>query len=81
MLSVVREQGPGRFGVVATVPTQPSARTMSLDPKTNRIYLSAATAVPTPDTKTETKKPPAPKGAGRRRNIVPGSFDVLVVGD
>jgi DNA-binding beta-propeller fold protein YncE len=80
-LTVVREEGPGQFGVVATIPTQPGARTMTLDPKTHRIYLSAATAAPAPEAKAETKKAPATKGAGRRRNMVPGSFVVLVVGD
>jgi DNA-binding beta-propeller fold protein YncE len=81
-LTVVREEEPGRFGVVATIPTQPGARTMTLDPKTHRIYLSAATYAPAPEADAATKKPAAKgKGAGRRRNIVPGSFVVLVVGD
>jgi DNA-binding beta-propeller fold protein YncE len=80
-LTAVREEGPGRFAVVATIPTQRGARTMTLDPKTHLIYLSAATAAPTPAAKTETKPAPAGKGAGRRPNMVPGSFVVLVVGD
>jgi DNA-binding beta-propeller fold protein YncE len=82
-LTVVREAEPGRYGVVATIPTQQGARTMALDPKTHRIYLSAATPAPAAEakSKTETKSAPATKGAGRRRNMVPGSFVVLVVGD
>ncbi len=81
-LTVVREHDPGRFEVVGTVPTQQSARTMALDPKTHRIYLSAATYAPAAAAaKSETKPAPALKAAGRRRNIVPGSFVVLVVGD
>ena len=84
-LTVVREEKPGKFGVAATIPTQPSARTIALDPQTHRIYLAAATAAPAPaaPAKTETKKAPtgATKGAGRRRNMVPGSFAILVVGD
>jgi DNA-binding beta-propeller fold protein YncE len=80
-LTVVREESPGRFGVVATIPTQPSARTMALDPKTHRIYLSAATYGPSPEGNTKAKAAPVGKGAGRRRNTVPGSFVVLVVGD
>ena len=47
-LTVVREEEPGRFDVVATIPTQPGARTMTIDPKTHRIYLSAATPAPAP---------------------------------
>jgi hypothetical protein len=80
-LTVVKEESPGRFAIIATIPTQPGARTMALDPKTHRIYLSAATYAPTADTKKETKTAAAGKGAGRGRNIVPGSFVVLVVGD
>jgi YVTN family beta-propeller protein len=82
-LTVVKEQERGRFAVVATIPTQRGARTMTLDPKTHRIYLSAATMAPAPApvAKDETKKAPAGKGAGRRGNMVPGSFVVLVVTD
>lgn len=82
-LTVVQEEKPGQFRVAATIPTQPSARTIALDPQAHRIYLSAATYAPTPVAKTETKPAPtgATKGAGRRRNVVPGSFTILVVGD
>lgn len=84
-LTVVHEDKPGQFRVVATIPTQASARTIALDPQTHRIYLSAANyaPAPAPAAKTETKTAPAgaTKGAGRRRNMVPGSFAILVVGD
>jgi DNA-binding beta-propeller fold protein YncE len=84
-LTVVHEGKPGQFGVVATIPTQQSARTIALDPQSHRIYLAAATSAPAPAAaaKTETKTAPAgaTKGAGRRRNMVPGSFAILVVGD
>lgn len=50
--------------------TQVSAKTIALDPKTHRLYLSAATPEPVADT--------AKKG---RRRYVPGSFVVVVVGD
>jgi len=75
-VTVVGEGEPGQFKVVATVATQASARTMTLDPKTHRLYLSAATSAPAPaspdGTKTQTKG---------RRNYVPGSFVIVVVGD
>ncbi len=51
-----------------TVSTQLGARTMALDTKTHRVFLVTAT----PD--------PANPGQGRRRNYVPGSFTLLVVG-
>jgi DNA-binding beta-propeller fold protein YncE len=78
-LTAVREAAPGRFAVVATIPTQQGARTMTLDPKTHRIYLSTATFAPAGESKAQTKTTAPAKGAGRRRNIVPGSFVVLVV--
>jgi DNA-binding beta-propeller fold protein YncE len=73
-LAVVREKSPGQYEVAKTVRTQVSAKTIAMDPKTHRLYLSAAKPEPTPD---------AAKGAtkGGRRRYVPGSFVVLVVGD
>lgn len=53
---------------VETVPTQISARTMALDPMTGKVYLAAAKYLP-----------PAPgQTQGRRRQIEPDSFVVLV---
>jgi DNA-binding beta-propeller fold protein YncE len=78
-LTAVREEGPDRFAVVATIPTQAGARTMALDAKSHRIYLSAATYAPAGAGKAQAKTTAPAKGAGRGRNIVPGSFVVLVV--
>ncbi len=72
-VSVVGEASPGRYAAVATVPTQAGARTMALDPKSHRLYLSAATVAPTP-----AGQPPE---KGRRRSYVPGSFVIVVVGE
>jgi DNA-binding beta-propeller fold protein YncE len=83
-LTAVREGPPGQFAVVATIPTQAGARTMTIDPQTHRIYLSAATPETAPQAKAENKPAPAAKakGGGRGgRRMVPGSFVVLVVGD
>ncbi len=74
-LSIIKEQSPGRYEVVKTVKTQVSAKTLAMDPKTHRIYLSAATPDASP--------PPAGKPAakGGRRRYVPDSFCVIVVGE
>jgi DNA-binding beta-propeller fold protein YncE len=82
-LTVVGEQAPGRFGVVGTIPTHAGARTMTIDPNTHRIYLSAATPEATPAANAESKTGPAAKtkGGGRGRRMVPGSFVVVVVGE
>jgi DNA-binding beta-propeller fold protein YncE len=45
-LTVVRESSPGKFEVAETVKTQAGARTMALDPKTQRIFLATAKAIP-----------------------------------
>jgi len=66
-LSIVKEVS-GKWESVDTVKTAPTARTMTLDPKTHRIYLSAA----------EVGEPPA--GGRGRAPIVPDTFHLIVVG-
>lgn len=69
-ITVVREEGGGRFAVAETVTTRPGARTMSLDSKTGHLILIAAQP-----------RPPAPGDMNaRRRGFEPGSFEVIVVG-
>ena len=74
-VTVIGEPEPGKFKVVATIPTQATARTMTLDPKTHRLYLSAATPLPA------RRRGGQPKAKGGRRGNVPGSFVIVVVGD
>jgi len=71
-VAVIRETDSGAYEVAKSIKTQISAKTIALDPKTHRLYLSAAT--PEPPDPTE-KTPP------RRRRYVPDSFVVLVVGE
>jgi DNA-binding beta-propeller fold protein YncE len=71
-VTAVGETEPGKFAVVTTIQTQQGARTMALDPKTHRLYLSAATVAPPAE-----GAPAQP----RRPNFVPGSFAIIVVGD
>ena len=70
-LSVVRENANGTFSTVATVPTQRGARTMALDLKTHKIYLSTAEYGPAPAPTADRPRPRPP--------IIPGSFTVLVL--
>ena len=71
-LTIIKENSPTSFVVEQTVQTKPSAKTLTLDSKTNRILLIAAdyAAPPTP--------PPA--GGHGRGPMVPDSFSILVVG-
>jgi hypothetical protein len=73
-VTVIGEAEPGKFKVVSTIRTQASARTVTLDPTTHRLYLPAATQMSAPATA-------KPKGKGGRRGMVPGSFVIIVVGD
>ena len=71
-LTVVKENSPTSFAVEQTVTTMPSAKTLTLDSKTNHIFLIAASyAAPAPA--------PAGGRAGRGQ-MVPDSFSILEVG-
>jgi hypothetical protein len=70
-VTVAREVTPDKLVVVQTLLTQPSARTMALDPKTHRLYLAAATLQKTPENAA---------AGGHHRATVPGTFKVLVYG-
>ncbi|GFO57625.1 hypothetical protein GMSM_46320 [Geomonas sp. Red276] len=67
-LTVVREASPGKFEVAETVPTRRGCRTMAIDPKTHTLYLPAA------------RFNPPPAGSRNRPAMIPGSFEILVVG-
>ncbi len=69
-LTVVRENTPGDFSVVANVLTRRGARTMALDEKTHRVYLATADFGPPPSPTADQPHP--------RPGIVPGSFTILV---
>ncbi|HWB82968.1 MAG TPA: YncE family protein [Bryobacteraceae bacterium] len=71
-LTLVRDVN-GKYEAVDTVNTERSARTMTVDPKTHRVYLSAAEYGPMP------ASAPGEKRRGRPP-VVADSFHVLVVG-
>jgi YVTN family beta-propeller protein len=71
-LTVVHEDSPDKFSVMQNVETARGARTMALDPKTHQIYLVTAQFGPPPAATPEQPRP--------RPSIVPGSFELLVVG-
>ena len=71
VLNIFHEKSADDYEDAGPVKTQPSARTMAFDPKTKKIFLSAA----------EFSETPASTPGGRpQRSIKPGSFVVLVVG-
>lgn len=71
-LSVLHEDSPDAYSLVQSVPTAFGARTIALDSKTGRVFLSTGKFGPPP---APTADHPHPRRAGE-----PGTFEVLVVG-
>jgi len=71
-VTIAREETPDGLKVVQTLATERGARTMTLDPKTHRIYLAAA--------KFEASPEPTPGAPRQRPKMISGSFKVLVYG-
>jgi len=71
-LTIIKENSPTSFAVEQTLQTQPRAKTLTLDTKTNHIALITAEFTPPP--------PAAPGQRPGRGQIVPGTFAILVVG-
>jgi YVTN family beta-propeller protein len=71
-LTVIHEDTPDKYTVVENVPTQKSARTMTLDTKTHEVFTVAAQFGPRPAATPETPRPRPP--------ILPNSFVVLIYG-
>jgi DNA-binding beta-propeller fold protein YncE len=73
-LTVIKEKSPTSFEIAQTVQTKVSGKTLTLDSKTNQIYVIAAEYGP----------PPAPPPAGGRAGrgaMIPDSFSILVLGN
>jgi DNA-binding beta-propeller fold protein YncE len=74
-VSIARLENPDKLTIVQTLETAAGARTMTLDPKTHKIYLAAqdlqAPEAPVAGT---------PPGRAPRPKAVPNSFKVLVYG-
>jgi YVTN family beta-propeller protein len=69
-ITMVGETSPGKFEVVATIPSQRSARTIGADSKAHKLYLPAA----------EYGSPVEGKDKKGRPPVLPDSFMVMVVG-
>jgi DNA-binding beta-propeller fold protein YncE len=72
VLTVIKEDSPDKFTVAQNVTTERGARTMALDLKQHKIYLVTAKFGPAPAATAEQPHP--------RPSILPGTFEVLVVG-
>ncbi len=68
-ISVFAEKDPQTFVLLGTVTTVPSARTMTLDPATGRLYLSAIDVIKI--------DPPTTPGGRPHMDVAPGSLKLL----
>jgi hypothetical protein len=82
-LTVVKENSPTSFVVEQTVATMVGAKTLTLDTKTNQIYVMSVEYMPPPTPAPDAPAPPAGGRGGRgggRGQQVPDSFTIQVVG-
>lgn len=82
-LTVIKEDSPTSFRVEETVPTPARAKTLTLDTKTNQVYLITAEFGPVPAPPPNAPPPPPGQPAwmrGPRAPMIPHSFQILVVG-
>ncbi len=70
--TIAQEETPDKLTVVQTLPTERGARTMTIDPRTHRIYLPSAQFQPAPS--------PSPGASPGRPTIVPNTLKLLVYG-
>ena len=71
-ITVIHQDSPDKYSVVENVKTEPGAKTLALDLKTHRLFLSTAEYGPAPA--------PTPERPRPRPSVVPESFHILVVG-
>ncbi len=73
VLSIIHEDSPDKYSVVANVKTEFGARTMALDPKTHHVFLVTADLKPAGAPTADNPHP--------RPQPVPGTFRVLEYGE
>jgi YVTN family beta-propeller protein len=70
--TIAKEEAPDKVTVLQTLETERGARTMTLDPKSHRIYLPSAQFQPPPS--------PSPGASPGRPTVVPNTLKLLVYG-
>jgi DNA-binding beta-propeller fold protein YncE len=71
-LTIIHEDSPDKYNVVDNIQTQRGARTMELDPRTQRVYLVTAELGPQPAPTAEDPHP--------FPSMTPGTFTLFVFG-
>ena len=71
-LTVLHEDSPDAYRVIQTLHTATGARNMGLDPVTHKIFVVSAKFGPAPA--------PGPNGRRGRPPVLPGTFEMMVIG-
>ena len=71
-ITIVHQDSPLKYSVVATIPTQSRARTIALDGKTHKVFTVTSDFGPVPAATKENPRPRPP--------VLPDSFVVIEVG-
>jgi hypothetical protein len=71
-VTIAHEDAPDKLTIVQVLKTEPRAKTMTLDPKTHKIYLGSAKYEPAPE--------PIQGERRQRPKMLPDSFKILVYG-
>ena len=82
-LTVIKENSPTSFSLEQTVATPARAKVLTLDTKTNQVLTITAEYGPVPATPAQAVAPPPGAAAWMRTPrppMIPGSFQILVIG-
>jgi hypothetical protein len=72
-MTIVKEKNATTFEVEQTLQTMLGARTLTLDSKTNHLFVMSVERGPAPP-------PPPGGGRGGQAPAIPGSFSILMIG-
>ena len=70
-MTIVQQENKDSYKVIENFPTQKGARTISINPKTHRLYLSTAEFDAVPAATTENPRPRPP--------VKPNTFTILEI--
>jgi YVTN family beta-propeller protein len=76
-VTVVHQDSPDKYRVVATVATVPGAKTIAVDPVTHNVYLFQPQRGPAPAPAPDAPAPPAGRGRGPQGPIIAAWFVVI----
>jgi DNA-binding beta-propeller fold protein YncE len=79
-LTIVKENSPSNFVVEQNLQTRVSGKTLTLDTKTNRIFVIAADYGPPPPPPPPGTAPEGRGGRGGRGQMIADSFSILEIG-